>query len=61
MNQEMEYINRLRSEMENERQIQMEKRKQEKEYLNKMLMENKENKQRQKAEEENQRLQDLNA
>jgi hypothetical protein len=44
MNQEMEYINRLRSEMENERQIQMEKRKQEKEYLNKMLMENKENK-----------------
>ena len=46
MNQEMEYINRLRSEMENERQIQMEKRKQEKEYLNKMLMENKENKQK---------------
>jgi|TARA_B110001450_G_scaffold153042_1_gene142813 hypothetical protein len=39
----------------------MEKRKQEKEYLNKMLMENKENKQRQKAEEENQRLMDLNA
>ena len=61
MNQEMEYINRLRSEMENERQIQMEKRKQEKEYLNKMLMENKENKERQKAEEENQRLLDLNA
>lgn len=61
MNQEMEYINRLRSEMENERQIQMEKRKQEKEYLNKMLMENKENKERQKAEEENQRLVDLNA
>lgn len=57
----MEYINRLRSEMENERQIQMEKRKQEKEYLNKMLMENKENKERQKAEEENQRLLDLNA
>jgi len=44
MNQEMEYINRLRSEMENERQIQMEKRKQEKEYLNNMLMENKKNK-----------------
>lgn len=46
MNQEIEYINRLRSEMENERQIQIEKRKQEKEYLQKMLEENENNKRR---------------
>ena len=33
LNQELEALNRLRSEMENERQIQAEKRKQEREYL----------------------------
>ena len=38
-----------------------EKRKQEKEYLQKMLIENENNKKRQKEEEERQRLEDLKA
>lgn len=38
-------VNRLKEEMEMERQLQMEKRRQEKEYLQKMLRENEANKQ----------------
>jgi hypothetical protein len=41
--------------------MQIEKRKQEKEYLQKMLIENENNKKRQKEEEERQRLEDLKA
>ena len=37
-------VNRLKEEMEMERQLQMEKRRQEKEYLQKMLRENEANK-----------------
>jgi len=37
MHQEQEYINRLQSEMEAERSMQMEKRRQERDYLQKML------------------------
>lgn len=44
MHQEKEYINRLKVEMEQERQLQQEKRKQEREYLQKMLFENEKNK-----------------
>ena len=40
----MELVNRLKEEMEMERNLQMEKRRQEKEYLQKMLRENEENK-----------------
>lgn len=41
--------------------LQCEKRKQEREYLQKMLSENERNKQRQKDEEERQRVEDLRA
>lgn len=41
--------------------MQAEKRKQEKEYLQKMLQENEKNKQRVKHEEELQRLEDIKA
>jgi hypothetical protein len=44
MSQEIEALNRLRSEMESERQLQAEKRKQEREYLQRMLHENEQNK-----------------
>lgn len=46
MNQEQEYINRLKNEMEAEKQMQMEKRRQERDYLQKMLHENELNKKR---------------
>jgi len=41
--------------------MQLEKRKQEREYLQKMLQENEKNKQRVKHEEELQRLEDVKA
>jgi len=41
--------------------MQAEKRRQEREYLQKMLIENEANKKRQKEEEERQRLDDLKA
>ena len=47
--------------MEAERQLQAEKRKQERDYLQKMLHENELNKKRQKDEEEQKRLEDLKA
>jgi hypothetical protein len=46
MNQEKEYISRLKQEMEQERANQQEKRKQEREYLQKMMLENERNKAR---------------
>lgn len=52
LSQELQALNRLRSEMESERQLQAEKRKQEREYLQRMLQDNEENKRRQKQEEE---------
>lgn len=45
--------------MESERQLQAEKRKQEKEYLQRMLQENEQNKVRQKNEDEQKRLDDF--
>jgi hypothetical protein len=45
--------------MESERQLQAEKRKQEREYLQRMLHENEQNKIRQKNEDEQKRLDDL--
>ena len=41
---EVDLVNRLKDEMEIERQLQQEKRRQEKEYLQKMLRENESNK-----------------
>ena len=61
MNQEIEFLNRLKSEMDAERALQAEKRKQEREYLQKMLQENEINKARQREEEERQRLEDIRA
>jgi hypothetical protein len=61
MNQEKEYINRLKQEMEQERNLQLEKRKQEKEYLQRMMMENERNKLRQKEEDSRQRDEDAKA
>ena len=48
MTQELETINRLKNEMDQERALQADKRKQEREYLQKMLDENDRNKQRQR-------------
>jgi hypothetical protein len=45
--------------MESERQLQAEKRKQEREYLQRMLQENEQNKIRMKNEDEQKRLDDL--
>lgn len=61
MHQEQEYINRLQSEMEAERSMQMEKRRQERDYLQKMLQENENNKRRQREDDERERLNDLKA
>ena len=47
--------------MEAERQLQAEKRKQERDYLQKMLYENEVNKKRQKDDDELKRLEDLKA
>lgn len=49
---EQEYIKRLQNEMEAERAVQLEKRRQEKMYLQKMMEENEINKAKQRAEEE---------
>ena len=58
---EQEYIRRLQQEMEAERSIQLEKRRQEKLYLQKMMEENEKNKAKQKMDEERQRIEDLKA
>ncbi len=47
---EVELVNRLKEEMEMERSLQQEKRRQEKEYLQKMLRENEANKQQANAD-----------
>lgn len=47
--------------MDAERRLQQEKRKQEKEYLQKMLVENEKNKAKQLAEREKERLEDIRA
>jgi hypothetical protein len=43
-NLEKDYIDRFRQEMESEKKMQAEKRKQEREYLQRMLVENEKNK-----------------
>lgn len=40
---EVQLLNRLQSEMESERVVQLEKKRQEKEYFSKMLLENEKN------------------
>ena len=57
----MDTIKRLRGEMDAEREMQMEKRKQEKEYLRKMLEDNEANKAKQRERDEQERLDDLRA
>ena len=61
MEAEIDYINRLKNEMEAERALQAEKRRQEKEYLQKMLHENDLHKQKVKEIENKERLDDLKA
>ena len=61
MNQEQDYICRLKNEMDAEKAMQLEKRKQERDYLQKMLQENEINKKKQKEEESRQREEDLKA
>lgn len=61
MTQELETIKRLQNEMDQERQLQNDKRTQEKQYLQKMLEENERNKKRMMDIQEKERLDDLKA
>ena len=61
MQQEKDYIKRLQTEMEQERKLQQEKRKQEREYLHKMMIENEKNKARMKEDELRQKDEDAKA
>ena len=58
---EKDYIKRLQTEMEQERKLQQEKRKQEREYLHKMMIENEKNKALMKGEELKQKEEDAKA
>ena len=61
MAQEKDYIKRLQAEMEAERKLQQEKRKQEREYLHKMMLENEKNKARMREDELRQKAEDATA
>ena len=54
-------MNRLQNEMEQERNMLLEKKRQEREYLQKMLIENEKNQVKMKNEKEKERLQDVKA
>jgi len=54
-------VNRLKEEMEMERNLQLEKRRQEKEYLQKMLRENEENKKNANKQRQEEIRADVNA
>lgn len=54
-------MNRLKEEMEMERNLQLEKRRQEKEYLQKMLRENEENKKNANKQRQEEIRADVNA
>ena len=60
-NQEVALVKRLQEEMDAERRLQQEKRRQEKEYLQKMLTENEKHKAKALAERERERLEDIRA
>jgi hypothetical protein len=57
--QEVALVKRLQEEMDAERRLQQEKRRQEKEYLQKMLVENEKHKAKALAERERERLEDV--
>jgi hypothetical protein len=59
--QEVALVKRLQEEMDAERRLQQEKRRQEKEYLQKMLTENEKHKAKALAERERERLEDIRA
>ena len=58
---EVQLLNRLQSEMESERMVQLEKKRPEKEYFSKMLVENEKNLDLQKQLKEKERLEDVRA
>lgn len=59
--QEVELVDRLKAEMEAERQLQADKREQERNYLKKMLIENEMNKRKQEQEKQRERDNDVQA
>ena len=59
--QELAIVNRLKDEMTQERMIQLEKKKQEREYLQLMLAENEKHKHMQQKEKEREKLEDVAA
>lgn len=59
--QEVALVKRLQEEMDAERRLQQEKRRQEKEYLQKMLVENEKHKAKALVERERERLEDVRA
>ncbi|CDW85300.1 UNKNOWN [Stylonychia lemnae] len=59
--QEVELVNRLHQEMDQERQMIYEKRKQERDYLQKMLIENEKNQKKLKQLREQEKLEDISA
>lgn len=59
--QELELVDRLKKEMDAERQMLNDKREQEKVYLKKMLEENEKEKAKKLAQEEKERLEDVAA
>lgn len=59
--QELELVDRLKKEMDAERQMLNDKREQEKVYLKKMLEENEKEKSKKLAQEEKERLEDVAA
>ena len=56
---EIDLVDRLKKEMEAERYLQSEKRDQEREYLNKMLIENDINKKKAEGDKERERMLDI--
>lgn len=61
LEEEVQRLNQFQSEMENERMVQNEKKRQEKEYFSKMLVENEKNLDLQKQLKEKERQEDIRA
>ncbi len=61
MSHEQEQVRRLQGEMEQERLMALEKRKQERDYLNRMMLENEKDKAKQSVMTEKERQEDIRA
>lgn len=61
LEQEVQQVQRLKEEMERERIVQLEKKKQEREYFMKMLEENKLNLEKAKIQKEKEKQEDIRA